>query len=592
MALYLSLLAWILAWLAPNHYPPWQSFYNETLGFIATGLAVSAACFVTTDSAYSARSLQIEKKQQIIVTATLISILWALVTSQYLGDAIIFFVYFMGFSLAAYLMLPPKVSKVMLGETSALQWQFSFCLAAKFCKLCIALLVAALISSSIGIFQKLRLLTPFDLYLFQIPYHERAMGNLAQSNHLGTLLVMGIAASLYLFYKRFFGRLSACIVSAYLVIGLLLSESRTAILSVVVLSVWLVWKRVNSNEGWQVWIFPLLAAAIVGLHLATPQILEALYLSGRSDAGSRAAVSFRFEHLGAMLAAIAERPWFGWGLHSVSAAQQEVGQWLTVRPVTEAIHFSTNMFFDLVVWFGLPLGLLMVVAIVVWCYRRAKEAQSLESVFALALLIPMLVHSMLEYPHGYAYFLLFAGLLVGILMADSPSTKYVAVPMWLVRSVVLVWISLGVVVAYEYLKVEEDFRAVRFESMGVGSVRLDEDKPKIYALTQLNALLIHARTQARVGMSEQELDELKAAARRYNFAPLNFRYVLALAFNQQPDLAALEMLRLRGVYGSKMYDEAVQNLKSVSQTKPEVRKVLDVLNWPYPVLVRSAHMGL
>lgn len=138
---------------------------------------------------------------------------------------------------------------------------------------------------------------------------------------------------------------------------------------------------------------------------------------------------------------------------------------------------------------GLPFTLLLVVAVAVWLWRRTKAVNNMGDWYCLAIALPFGLHSLLELPFAYAYFLVPVMLLVGVLEARLAATwvfslrRWIAGCAWVVLAVAFVWS------VREYIAIEEDFRVARFEAARIGHTPSEYQRPPIMLLTQLSAAL-------------------------------------------------------------------------------------------------------
>jgi hypothetical protein len=269
-----------------------------------------------------------------------------------------------------------------------------------------------------------------------------------------------------------------------------------------------------------------------------------------------------------MIEAVLRAPMFGWGWGQVSLAQMDVVD--SIRGVTNT-ESSHNLFLDLVVWSGVPIGLLMAFTISAWFMRRVYRCQTTDAWFALALIGAVLFHAMLEFPLNYAYFLMPVGMCVGIVDATSGVRRHFFPRLvFFVQIVIVATLFLGVVM--EYPAAESRIRQVRFESMGIAKrdISSERELAPLRVLTQIDAFIEFARSRAVEGMSSEELERMRIVSHRFPFPPSMFRYSLALALNGRIEEASLEMKRLRNLHGEKHYSEAKLNFISLYGLHPKL----------------------
>ena len=160
-----------------------------------------------------------------------------------------------------------------------------------------------------------------------------------------------------------------------------------------------------------------------------------------------------------MLSGIAQSPWWGYGWNETPTAHA-AGSVAVLGSMTYTN--AHNIVLDILAWNGVPLGLLLTGLCSYWFISRAYKAKQANAIYAMACLLPIAIHSMVEYPFAYSYFLLSAGLMVGIVEASHVRVKIFKIHRNFVGGMLAIWFTFGSYMAYEYFQVEEDFRVVRF----------------------------------------------------------------------------------------------------------------------------------
>lgn len=233
---------------------------------------------------------------------------------------------------------------------------------------------------------------------------RRAVGNLRQPNHLASLLVWALAALAALLAMRRLRGLTAALLLPLLVGAVVLSGSRTGALDMLLLAAWGLADR-RLPRACRVLLLAMPVAYALGWagYQAWNATFEPLP-PARGDISSS-----RFGIWANTLAMIAAQPWAGVGFGEFNFA------WTLTpfpgRPVAFFDHVH-NLPLQLVVELGLPLGG-TVCALLAWALwqaaRRAWARADDAALPARGLLMVLLlvgVHSQLEYPLWYAYFLL------------------------------------------------------------------------------------------------------------------------------------------------------------------------------------------
>ncbi|UGV31443.1 Wzy polymerase domain-containing protein [Halopseudomonas aestusnigri] len=535
-------VVWLLGWLLPNHYAPWSAFYQDFAWFASVLLLASILLrkppgFPLVCSAA-------------LVVAAIPIIQFFLGKVYYLGDGILAMLFISGFIFSL-------IAGYSLSISPGSRLQIAHFLAS-------VLLLSSVLSTWIALRQWF-LLTG-SIWIADLPPAARPFANLAQPNNLATLLGMGLAAILYFYEKRQLSWFSCSALVTFLLFGMVLTQSRTPWVAAIAICVFWVWKSRSCNTRLR---FPtlLLWVLIFGvLVMSLPAIAEFLLLSS-SDPMQRMKSLQRWDLYKQFYCAVIHGPLWGYGWNQVSVAQVAITPLYPVALMTEYAH---NIVLDLLIWNGPVLGGVIVVVAAIWLGRLAWVARSSEGLFALLAAGFVLTHSMLEYPHAYAYFLLPLGLLLGIAQADDRSTRTFTMPRGLLGALLLVAAGLGGTIWYEYRVIEEDFRLMRFETANIGNLKAEQSAPNVKLLTQLRELIRFTRTEAVENMSDEEIDWMRQVAHRYPYLPSLFRYSYALALNGRTDEAQAQLLTLRGLYGEEHYRDALSLLQSKQEAYPQL----------------------
>lgn len=543
-------LAFLAGLLAPNHYFPWPAFYNEApVGVAFLPLAVYCLFFN--------KSPQLPRYIWLLVALPAVPILqWLFGLIHFGGDAWVTSLYLLG-AVIAYIVGHVLAASPACGARRLLRW------------LAWLLVIGTLISAVIALRQAFGL--SGALWEMELPTGTRPYANLGQPNQLATLLVLGVLSALYLFANKDFGG------AAFLVIALALggafaaAQSRAALLSVGMLGMWVYWRMpVAEPETRSVRRAALLAlAGFVVLWFFWPAFYDLCSVGGGTvsrGAGDRSRLLIWRQ----MMEAALREPVIGWGWGQASFAQLEV---VDKFPNAVNIESSHNLFLDLLIWNGIPLGLLMVFMVLAWCWRHASRTQTVDSWFALALVGAVMVHAMLEFPLNYAYFLLPLSICAGVVdAAAAAGGRRQIFPKAVFASLIAGAAVLFFGIVTEYPVAETRIRQLRFESMGIAKrdSASEEDLAPLRFLTQIQSFIEFARSRAVEGMSDEELERMRIVSHRFPFPPSLFRYSLALALNGRLDAASLEMQRLRHLHGEKHYSEAKLNLRALYVRYPQL----------------------
>lgn len=244
----------------------------------------------------------------------------------------------------------------------------------------------------------------------------RAVGNLRQPNHLSTLLLWSAVAVVPLLEtaalrRHAVAKVALGVLFAAMLFGVVLSGSRTGLLGVAGLVVWgLLDRRLSRASRGLLLASPLICLAGWMLLGALSSLLNTGAIGASTRVGeSQDYSSGRWSIWRDTLVLIAQNPWFGVGFGKFNFA------W-TLTPSADRnpqfFDHTHNLALHLAVELGLPLALL-VLGLLAWglwqAFARSRRIDGSEGVArraALVMVLLMALHSQLEYPLWYAYFLL------------------------------------------------------------------------------------------------------------------------------------------------------------------------------------------
>lgn len=519
-----GLFALTCAWLAYDHYRPWINFHSEFLAFV--GLAALWMGLVRPSQKSLSSSIPVVSVW-IAALALLPWLQYAIGVTVFGGDALLSSCYILGLALA-----------VGAGYVGSRIWIHS-------------LWIAAIGSSIIGLAQWLNLEGAiFGMYAVAVEKGDRAMGNLGQANQLASLLLMGIAALAYTLTleRRWVRGWSASLGIVLMTVVLVLTQSRSGMVGALLAAAWLWMRTPNRHHRKAIGLW--LGFFIMGV-LALPYVSE--WLRGTTVRGLQATapISQRLDLWQQIAYAITQSPWLGYGWNQTPTAQAAGA---IAHPHAILGGYAHNFVLDMLAWNGIPLGLLLCGAIGYWFISRLHRCRNVEAVYAMAGLLPFAVHSLLEYPFAYAYFLVAVGLLIGVIEAEIQPSTIVAIPLRWMQGVWALLIPLGVFIGYEYVRIEEDFRVVRYSAMNMADyASADYQPPTIRMLSQLDALLQSRRITVSTTMPEKNVQLLGAAALRFSDEVAWCQYAQALALKGRIPESRHQLDTIRALFGENYY---------------------------------------
>ncbi len=285
-----------------------------------------------------------------------------------------------------------------------------------FVAFCLGWVVAGVLNAGIGIVQVFMPAWPDGDWLARSSLPGRAVGNLRQPNHLSSLLLWSALALVPLLER---GRLRRGIgqgLFALMVFAVVLTASRTGVLGIGLLALWgLLGRRLSRPTRVLLLSAPLLYALAWG-GLALWAELSHHTFGGEARLAEADLSSSRFGIWRNTLSLISQQPWLGVGFGEFNFAWSLTP--FPGRPIAFFDH-THNLPLQLAAELGLPLAALIMLLLLASLWRAWRLARQADAPMAVALrcaglmLLLIGVHSLLEYPLWYAYFLLPAAWLWG-----------------------------------------------------------------------------------------------------------------------------------------------------------------------------------
>ncbi|MBN8510167.1 MAG: O-antigen ligase C-terminal domain-containing protein [Burkholderiales bacterium] len=303
-----------------------------------------------------------------------------------------------------------------------------------FVAFCAAWVVAGVINAAIGGVQVFAPDWPDGDWIARSGLAGRAVGNLRQPNHLSSLLLWSAIAIVPLFELRRLSLRAAAGLYVIMIFAVVLTASRTGVLGVALLTLWgLADRRLSRRSRGLLLLSPLLYAA-AWLGLAAWAHASAQAFGGEARLAEGDLSGSRFGIWANTLALIRQHPWAGVGFGEFNLAWT-----LTPFPGRPTAYFdhAHNLPLHLAAELGLPLGGLVLLLLGAALLRalhvpaaHPPQAAVMQRSAAMMLLLIGL-HSLLEYPLWYAYFLLPTAWLFGFgLGRAGGATAAASRPRW------------------------------------------------------------------------------------------------------------------------------------------------------------------
>jgi O-antigen ligase len=524
----------VLAWLLPNHIPPWGSFYNEA--WMAIALLPLAAWL----SQRSTTPLRVPVAAAFLAGLALVPLLqWSAGPLRFFGDALLGASYLA--ALALCLLLGARWRDIDRAEAAG----FVFT----------TLALAALLSTDLALLQWLR----NDLLgalLADLPVGGRPNANIAQANHLATLLFLGLVGVWGLYLRHDLRASVACLAAAWLLLGIAMTQSRTGWVEVALLTIAaVVWRRPLDSRR----CLPALLSLLLGFAALVwlwPSINQALLLDGGLSLADQASAGRRPVLWWTFARAVAAAPWSGYGWTQVQLAQQAMVPVLSDSPGLQIVYtYAHNLELDLLLWNGVPLGLAIIASLGVWFWRRARQVDSADEHLLLLALAGLLLHAQFEFPHAYAYFLLPAGVIAGLLPGDGLRWRLSRPALW---AMVAAAATLLVVLVSDYIAAESAWQRLRLQAARV-RVAAEPEAARLRGLDQLQSLFDQMGLDPKLAMTPAQQAEFKRTVERFPGSGSLYRLASMEAHHGRPDEAARTLAMLCSMHKPEVCRRALDS---------------------------------
>jgi O-antigen ligase len=497
-----------LAWLLPIHYRPWVTYTGELFAFL---------------SLFALAAIYLKDKIKLPVISLPLLLLAMIPLIQYLSGELFFFdkaltstLFVFGFWMSIVIGYNLSAEKTDREEV--------------FTGLSYVFFMAGTATGIIAICQWLTL----DAYIPGMVDMQRAVrpyANFAQPNNMATFLLMSLLACLYLYENKKVHTKWLIPAVFMMLMSLALSQSRTSWVACICIIVYLAYQQFKGYisikwyyvTAWTVLFFGFifLLPTIGGFltQLVDTQIKSVDIARRATGDMSRLAIWNQ------MLHAIADRPWFGYGWNQTSVAYTLISDHFQGPVWVRSAH---NFILDFVLWNGLIIGIPFLAYFGYWGYQLNKHVNSVESVIGILMIGAVLIHSMLEFPQYYTYFLLPVGFIIGLVQSQQSNIKTITLSPNYMRAGYAVSLVLLILIVRDYsVMVPKLNQSMRYEQTPEKITNQDQ----IYLLEEFNRRIAWIRMNPYTKVNAQELEDIKEMVLNYPTKYDLIKYAKILAFN-------------------------------------------------------------
>jgi hypothetical protein len=426
------------------------------------------------------------------------------------------------------------------------------------------LLAAGTLSVLIALIQHFQVSTPFNFAIVQ-KSGSQGYGNIGQPNHFASYIALSLVSTLYLYFRRRLpGALAAvCIASFLLVLAVAGSRSPWLYLGTLAALGVLLHHHQRDDDSrrlmsMSLWLIPgfIVANGVAALPFMAPEdkllSTSAQRLLFQLASGVESRVQLWREAWGMFLSEpILGAGWgqFAWH-HFLNQALNGPG------PAPGVFNHAHNIVLQLLAETGAIGASIVIGAVLFWLAGLRRVKLDLDWWWLLALLSVIAIHSLLEYPLWYAYFLGMVAVLLGLGAERVFAVKYTGIARIVVGLLVVVgWVNLVAVMA-PY----RSFERLVFSPQPEHSQPMDEKafEQSIVGVHRepLLAPYVELAVAYSVTMSEEKLQaELDFVNRAVRFAPVPhvvYRQVLLLAVAGERETALRRLDQAARAYPAEL----------------------------------------
>lgn len=285
--------------------------------------------------------------------------------------------------------------------------------------LAVFLLVGAELSALIGVLQHFRWHTPLGAVIV-MKTSSAVFGNLAQPNHYANYIALGLISLGLLLQQHKLKVVYAVLLAAPLLFVLTLSGSRSSWLYLSLMSglAWW-WSRRDAQQRPLLNYSLLLMAGFGLMHL----IVKLPFMAGAAGSVDTVQRLFAADATGSVRQYIwreaglmfAQSPWLGVGFGQFAWHHFQLLPVLHPNYISGLYNNAHNLVFQLAAEAGLAGLLALFLSLGVWLYGMRRATLDAAHWWGYAILGVLAIHSLLEYPLWYTYFVAVAAILLGAL---------------------------------------------------------------------------------------------------------------------------------------------------------------------------------
>ena len=559
-------LIWVLPFLQPHHNFPLTAFYSEWLAF---ALGLGAALLLVREASWRDPAVPLIALAPLGLVL-LLGLQVALGQVPYPEQALTGALYLVWATLLMLLAHVLKRDPGLPAIAESIAW-FS--------------LVGGLLAALAGLLQHYRIAAPID-FLVAAKNSTVVYGNLGQPNHYAAHLSLATASAVYLYAR---GRLAGAIAApciAWMLVMVALTGSRSPWLyfgALIVLAL-LLRRRRRDAESRRLVIatVSLLPSFLLAQWTATLPLLRpesgAVVTSLQRLYASASGIAPRLQLASEAWQTFLGAPWLGagWGQFSWHHFLQSPAEASLAPGVFNHAH---NIVLQLMAETGLAGVVLIAGAALCWLWGLRRAVFDADTWWILALLAVIAIHSMLEYPLWYSYFLGPAAVLLGLgAMQTVRFNRARFARMAAAAAVALGWVY-AVAIIFPY----REFERLAFEERAVAAPA--DERPTVDGIMRIDReplLRPYVELLLTFGLTVSPEDlrtKVELNGRVMRFAPIDvvvYRQALLLGLSGEREAARQQLERAARAFPEELDAVAAELVELVRRHPGEFTPLLEL----------------
>ena len=437
----------------------------------------------------------------------------------------------------------------------------------------LAIVLAGIVTVGVQLCQWLGLANEGLPLLLLNSAESRPFGNFNQPNQAATFLLWGVLASAWVTVRGYISRAVAVSLIMYLLFGVALTQSRMALAAVLlIVCVSTSWRRLDLPRDVKLVIICLGLYYLFCLWVIT---ISSQFLHSASDISivDRTKGEIRFQVYRLFLDSLWQHGLWGYGWAQSGKAQFAAA---LHHPGLGSIFMqSHNLFLDLMLWCGIPLGGLIASCLLYWLVDKARHVGNAQNALLAAFIGVIGWHAMLEFPLHYAYMLLPTGLVVGVLSTRIAEPVAVQLTRRQYGMVLMLSLALLTAIARDYLLVEQKFSNLRLEQASIPLKTMYEPE-SVLLLNQMDEFVWMGRSSAKSDMTDQDLERMRRASIAFPSLSSLFTLTRALAINNRQQEAQVMAEVFTRITSKVMYKKMRDVWRRLADEDPRLAAIV----WP------------